>query len=240
MTKCVLITGGAGGIGLGCALYFADKGWSVFIADINGEAGRDAAQKIGGADFALTDVASEESVKACVEKCVLRFGRIDALINNAGIADPFTEPLEKLSLERWSRIISVNLTGAFLMTKHCAAHLRRANGGIINMASTRAFQSEKNSESYAASKGGLLSFTHASAVSLGPDVRVNCICPGWINVSGYQTSERDHSQHPAGRVGKAEDIASLAYYLVSDEAKFITGQSFTADGGMTVKMVYVD
>lgn len=238
--KCVLITGGAGGIGLGCASYFAGKGWSVFIADINGEACPEAARSIDGADFAVTDVASEESVKACVERCVKRFGRIDALINNAGTANPFTEPVESLSLEEWNRVIGVNLTGAFLMTKHCVPYLRKTNGSIINMASTRAFQSEKNSESYAASKGGLAALTHASAVSLGPDVRVNCICPGWINVSGYRTSERDHAQHPAGRVGKAEDIASLAYYLVSDEAKFITGQSFTADGGMTVKMIYED
>ncbi len=240
MKKCVLITGGANGIGLGCASYFTLKGWAVFIADINGGACAEAVKAMPEAGFAVADVSSEADVRECVEKCMGRFGRIDALINNAGIADPFTEPLENLNLEDWNRVIGVNLTGAFLMTKHCVPFLRKAGGSVVNISSTRAFQSEKNSESYAASKGGLLALTHASAVSLGPEVRVNCICPGWINVSGYKTSERDRAQHPAGRVGKAEDIASLAYYLVSEEAGFITGQSFTVDGGMTVRMIYED
>ncbi|HAL86930.1 MAG TPA: oxidoreductase [Deferribacteraceae bacterium] len=240
MQECVLITGGAQGIGLACALYFAEKGWSVFIADINENACISASDRVRGSSFAVTDVADEDSVRSAVEKCSGRFGRIDALINNAGIASPYADPLDKLSLEHWNRIISVNLTGAFLMTKHCVPFLRKNCGSVINMASTRALQSEKNSESYAASKGGLLAFTHAAAVSLGPEIRVNSISPGWINVSGWDTTEADHAQHPAGRVGKGEDIASLAYYLASKEAGFITGQNFTADGGMTVKMIYED
>jgi hypothetical protein len=109
--------------------------------------------------------------------------------------------------------------------------------------------SEANTEAYSASKGGIVALTHAMAVSLGPEVRVNCISPGWIEVSAWRKgrkrkkpalSEADHAQHPAGRVGTPEDIASLAAYLVSGEAGFITGANFVADGGMTRKMIYVE
>jgi NAD(P)-dependent dehydrogenase (short-subunit alcohol dehydrogenase family) len=141
----------------------------------------------------------------------------------------------------------VNLTGAFLMAKHAAPHLRQVRGAIVNVASTRALQSEANTEAYSASKGGLVALTHALAVSLGPDVRINCVSPGWIDVSGWQKvanrkpatlSDADHAQHPAGRVGTPEDIAEMVAYLLSDAAGFVTGQNFVVDGGMTKKMIY--
>jgi len=118
---------------------------------------------------------------------------------------------------------------------------------VVNIASTRALQSEPHTEAYAASKGGLVALTHALAVSLGPAVRVNCISPGWIDTSAWQPrgQERtsalrpeDHAQHPAGRVGRPEDVAILCAYLVSDAAGFVTGQNFVIDGGMTRKMIY--
>ena len=127
--------------------------------------------------------------------------------------------------------------------------LRPRGGAIVNIASTRALQSEPDTEAYAASKGGIVTLTHALAVSLGPAIRVNCISPGWIDVRAPQKAGRwdpsplrplDHAQHPAGRVGQAENVAALAEFLLSADAGFITGQNFVVDGGMTRKMIYAD
>jgi NAD(P)-dependent dehydrogenase (short-subunit alcohol dehydrogenase family) len=120
---------------------------------------------------------------------------------------------------------------------------------MVNIASTRAFQSEANTEAYAAAKGGLVALPHALAISLGPDVGVNCIAPGWMDVRAWKKGNRgpfldlrliDHAQHPVGRVGKPEDIAALAAFLLSDQAAFITGRIFIVDGGMARKMIYVE
>ena len=176
-------------------------------------------------------------MRACVRAVVKQFGRLDALVNNAGLTWPDDGPLEKLALKDWNRRIGVNLTGAFLMAKHCIPQLRQHRGAIVNIASTRALQSEPDTEAYSASKGGLVAFTHALANSLGPAVRVNCISPGWI--SHKPASRKDHAQHPVGRVGQSEDVAELVAYLLSDAAGFVTGQNFVIDGGMTKKMIYV-
>lgn len=175
------------------------------------------------------------------------FGAIDGLVNNAGIASPASGPLESLQVDDWHRVLATNLTGYFLCAKHCIPLLRVGGGAIVNISSTRSAQSEPDTEAYAASKGGVDALTHAMAVSLGPSIRVNAINPGWIDVSVWKKrrerrapalSEVDHSQHPVGRVGKPEDIASLAVFLLSDAASFITGQRFVVDGGMTVRMIY--
>lgn len=226
--KAVLVTGGARGIGLGTATLLASRGYRVAVADLEGA---------GALPFFRCDVSREASVRTCVRAVVREFGRLDALINNAGLADPITGPLEKLQLSEWNRRIAVNLTGVFLMSKHCAAHLRKANGAIINIASTRALQSEPDSEAYAATKGGVVALTHAMAMSLGPQVRVNCISPGWI--AKGKLRRKDHAQHPVGRAGRPEDIGEMIAFLISDAAQFVTGQNFVADGGMTRKMIYV-
>jgi NAD(P)-dependent dehydrogenase (short-subunit alcohol dehydrogenase family) len=148
-------------------------------------------------------------------------------------------------------VLDTNLTGPFLVSKHAVPHLRRAPGGgsIINIASTRALQSEPNTEAYVASKGGLVALSHALAISLGPAVRVNCVSPGWIETSAFaprgerkqaELRDRDHAQHPVGRVGSPEDVAALCEYLASAEAGFITGQNHVIDGGMTRKMIYIE
>jgi len=230
--KAALVTGGAQGIGRGIALYLAERGWRVAIADL--KPGRDPGI------FALRcDVAREPSVRACVRRVVARFGRLDALINNAGIPQADTGPLEKLSLREWNRRIGVNLTGVFLMSKHAAPHLRRARGALVNIASTRALQSEPESEAYAAAKGGVVSLTHALAMTLGPRARANCVSPGWIDVIGKPIARREVMQHPVGRIGRPLDVASLVEFLVSERSLFITGQNFVIDGGMTKKMIWI-
>jgi NAD(P)-dependent dehydrogenase (short-subunit alcohol dehydrogenase family) len=226
--KAVLVTGGVRGIGRGTAALLASRGYGVAVADLNGRS---------QLPFFRCDVYREASVRSCVRAVLRRFGRLDALINNAGIADPAGGAIDKLALKDWNRKIGVNLTGVFLMTKHCVPHLRRTGGAIVNIASIRALQSEPDSEAYAASKGGVVAFTHAAAMSLGPRIRVNCISPGWIAKAAL--SKRDHAQHPAGRAGRPEDVGEMVAFLISEAAGFITGQNFVVDGGMTRKMIYV-
>lgn len=226
------MTGGARGIGRAIALALAARGYRVAIADI------DPAGRKLPLPFLRCDVASERQVRACVRAALRRFGRLDALVNDAGIASPHAAPAEKLPLADWNRLIGVNLTGPFLMAKHAAPHLRAARGAIVNIASTRALQSEPDTEAYAASKGGLVALTHALAMSLGPGVRVNCVSPGWI--AHAKVRKKDHAQHPVGRVGRDEDVAELVAYLLSEAAGFVTGQNFVIDGGMTKKMIYLD
>jgi NAD(P)-dependent dehydrogenase (short-subunit alcohol dehydrogenase family) len=225
--KAVLVTGGARGIGRGTALLLAGRGYRVAVADLDDE---------GELPFFRCDVSREASVKRCVSEVLRRFGRLDALVNNAGIADPAGGPIEKLALKDWNRKIAVNLTGVFLMTKHCLPPLRRTGGSVVNIASTRALQSEPDTEAYAATKGGVVALSHALAMSLGPRVRVNCISPGWI--AKGKLSRREHAQHPVGRAGRPEDIGELVAFLISEAAGFITGQNFVVDGGMTRKMIY--
>ncbi|HEY9596900.1 MAG TPA: glucose 1-dehydrogenase [Cyanophyceae cyanobacterium] len=248
--KVAIVTGGGQGIGKAIAQRFLTEGLKVVIAEIDSEAGQETAREFsqsGDIRFIQTDVSDEASVSNLIREIDTDWGAIDVLVNNAGIAHPNNPPIAEMSLEHWNQIISTNLTGVFLCTKHCVTHLKRNQGAIINIASTRALMSEPNTEAYSASKGGILALTHALAISLGPDIRVNCISPGWIEVSEWQKSSKrqlaqltpmDHQQHPVGWVGKPEDIASLAFYLASPEAAFITGQNFVSDGGMTKKMIY--
>ena len=226
--KVALVTGGAQGIGRGIARALAGRGWQVAVADI-----RQSADFF----FVRTDVSREAAARACVRAVVKRLGRLDALVNNAGLAGPDDGPIEKLELRKWNRRIGINLTGPFLMAKHAIPHLRRARGAIVNIASTRALQSEPDTEAYSASKGGLVALTHALANSLGPRIRVNCVSPGWI--AHTPVRRKDHAQHPVGRVGRDQDVAELIAYLLSDAAGFVTGQNFVIDGGMTRKMIYV-
>ncbi|MCC9625784.1 glucose 1-dehydrogenase [Thalassospira sp. MA62] len=253
--RVAFITGGAQGLGLGISRHLLATGWKVTMFDIDQEAGDEALGDLSDEErdrtlFICGDVAKEADVKLAVQQTFDRFGRIDGLVNNAGIADPHGPSIEDLDWDDWQRVINVNLGGAFLSSKHAIQHLRDTKGAIVNIASTRAFQSEANTESYGASKGGIVALTHALSVSLAGSIRVNAIAPGWIEVGDWQKSanritpehsETDKSQHPVGRVGTPEDIARAVAFLLDDEQSgFMTGETMRIDGGMTHKMIYSD
>jgi len=248
--KVALVTGGGQGIGKGIVQRLVQDGMRVIVADIDEEAAEETAAEFGASCIAVAvDVADEKAVTGVVQQIRARFGRLDALVNNAGIAMPNAAPVEQLELGDWNRVIATNLTGVFLCCKHAVPLLRAARGAIVNIASTRALQSEAHTEAYSASKGGIVALTHALAVSLGPEIRANCVSPGWIAVDAWRKSAwrespvlspLDHAQHPAGRVGQPEDVAAMVAYLISPQAGFVTGQNFVVDGGMTRKMIYAE
>ncbi|TGU75049.1 SDR family oxidoreductase [Geomonas terrae] len=242
--KVALVTGAGRGIGYGIAKKLLSEGYAVVLADIDGASADTAAAGLGAPERLLSlqaDVSDEQSVLSMVERSVARFGRLDLLVNNAALAGAHAAPVHELPLEQWSRVIATNLTGVFLCAKHAVPHLKKSRGSIVNISSTHALQSEADTEAYSASKGGVVALTHALAMSLGPEVRVNCVSPGWIyNGAESELSQADHAQHPVGRVGRADDIAELVAYLASSRAGFITGQNFVVDGGMTRKMIYAD
>ncbi|WP_295043883.1 SDR family oxidoreductase [uncultured Paracoccus sp.] len=247
--KTALITGGAQGIGRGVVARLRSDGWRVALFDLDAEAVAEMQAEDPGLLALAVDVADEAAVRE-------GFGRIrdwqdgaglDLLVSNAGIADPQNGPIEDLSLHDWQRMLDSHLTGAFLTVRTAIPLLRQARGAIVLMSSTRALQSEPDTEGYAAAKGALLALCHALAVSLGPDVRVNSILPGWIETADQQKrqnrraprhTDAEKAQHPVGRVGTPEDIAGLVAYLASDQAGFVTGQSFVVDGGMSARMIY--
>lgn len=248
--RTVLVTGGAQGIGRGIAQAVLGAGGHVVIADTDADAGRACLREwdVGArAVFVSMDVSREASVARAFERIQRQARPLDGLVNNAGIADPHAGPLDALSLADWKRWLDSHLTGTFLCTRAALPALRQAQGAIVNIASTRALQSEPHTEPYAAAKGGIVALTHALAISEGPRVRANAIAPGWIATDAWRKpaarrtpnlSRRDHAQHPVGRVGVPQDIGALAVFLLGAQSGFITGQLFTCDGGMGRRMQY--
>jgi NAD(P)-dependent dehydrogenase (short-subunit alcohol dehydrogenase family) len=239
-SSVAIVTGAANGIGLSIARVLLRSGWRVAALDL---AGAGLARRVGNHRHATIiegDVAQEEVATRTVAAALGRFGRLDAVVSNAGISR--NKPIGKLTLEEWHRVLDVNLTAAFLFARAAGTALRKSKGAIVLIASSRALMSEANTEAYSASKGGLVALTHALAISLAPDVRVNCVSPGWIRTKDYGALRRkDHVQHPAGRVGKPEDIAAIVEFLLDRERSgFVTGANFVVDGGMTRKMIYVE
>ena len=234
-----IVTGAARGIGRAIAHHLLDGGWHIGAVDLP-QAGLKRSYNRYGRNVVLIegDVADEETARRAVKAVTEKFNRLDALVSNAGVM--VRKPLRQLTLGEWRKVLDTNLTATFLFARAAERPLRAAGGAIVTIASTRALMSEPNTESYSASKGGLLALTHALAISLGPDVRVNCVSPGWIVTKpGEKLRRKDHQQHPVGRAGCPQDFAEMVAFLLDGKrAGFITGTNVVVDGGMTRKMIY--
>ena len=241
MTKKVaLITGAAHGIGRATARHLLDDGWLVGAVDVARPDLERAFGKLARRVLMIEgDIGDETTAKRAVTETIERFGQLDGVVSNAGIM--IRKPIRQLTIADWRRVLDVNLTAAFLLAKAAERALTQTKGAFVSIASTRAAMSEPNTEAYSASKGGLVALTHALAISLAP-VRVNCVSPGWIATRDYDKLRRkDHAQHPAGRVGRPEDIAEVVAWLLDGQRSgFVTGANFTVDGGMTRKMIYAE
>lgn len=246
--RVALVTGAARGIGKGIAERLARDGCDLALLDIDTEGCERVAESLSRQYGVRTlpleaNVGAEPQVGNALDIIAKEFGRLDYVVNNAGIANPSAGPIESLEREEWDMYLEVNLTGYYLVTKHAVPLLRKSHGAIVNIASIHAFESERDhNAAYASTKGAVVAMTHALALELGPVIRVNSISPGWIDTREDSVREKeplkasDHAQHPVGRVGLPSDVAALAAYLLSDDAAFITGQDFIVDGGITRKI----
>ncbi len=220
--KVAVITGGAGGIGKAIAEAFKANGARTAVIDIQPN------------DYFVGDIADKAVLERFAENVIADFGRVDYLINNA---PPTFKGIDDCSYEDFECALRVGVTAPFYLAKLFNKHFAEG-AAIVNISSSRDRQSQPNSESYTAAKGGIAALTHALAVSLAGRVRVNSVSPGWIDTRGAAYGGADAVQHPAGRVGKPEDIVETVLFLCSDRAGFITGENICVDGGMTRQMIY--
>jgi len=241
--RVAVITGGGSGIGLATARRFRDEGAVVVIVDVAADAGKDAAKEVGG-EFVAVDVTDEASVRDLFAHVVDEYGRVDVAFNNAGISPPDDDSILDTGLEAWERVQRVNLTSVYLCCKHAIGHMRRqGKGSIINTASFVALMGAATSQiSYTASKGGVLALTRELGVQFARDgIRVNALCPGPVNTpllrelfaKDPERAARRLVHIPMGRFGEPEEIAAAVAFLASDDASFMTANTFVVDGGLT-------
>jgi NAD(P)-dependent dehydrogenase (short-subunit alcohol dehydrogenase family) len=243
--KVAVVTGAASGIGRAGAIEFAREGARVVGVDVNGAGLEATAADIragGGTALAVVaDVADAACVEALARKTIEAFGEVHALFNNAAIQ--VNKTVEDTTPEEWGRQMAVNVGGIFLCSKYFLPHLRKTRGAIVNMSSVNGFFVEPMCAGYCATKGAIIALTKAMAIDHGRDgVRVNCICPGYINAGlawGYFEAQPDPAAarasagklHALGRIGRPEEVARVAVFLASDEASFMTGAAVVVDGG---------
>ena len=246
--KVALVTGAASGIGKATAVLFAQEGAKVMCADLHGEGAERVAQEIGsgGGEAASlqVDVAKGADVERMVRQTVERWGRLDVLVNNAGIY--FILPLAQVPEEEWDRLININLKGVYLGCKYAIPQMvSQGKGAIVNTASIAGLRGAANWTTYCASKGGVVQLTKALAMEVARlNVRVNCVCPGIIDTGMFdqavdmvpvgkeELAAMIGESHPMGRIGRPEEVAAAILFLASEEASFITGVPLSVDGGL--------
>lgn len=238
--KVAVITGGVSGIGKATAEKYIELGAEVVISDINEDKGKKASEELD-CEFVKCDVTDYEEVKDLMDYTVDNYGRLDILVNSAGL--PGSAKLEEIELEKLERIIQVNLIGLMKCCKAAVGYLKETEGCIINLASVYGKVGGPQQPAYSASKGGVVNFTRELAIDYAKDnVRVNSICPGWIRTPmteavlaeeenlGFKDESIDHYT-PMSRVGEPEEIAAVAAFLATDEASYMTGENVAVDGG---------
>jgi 3-oxoacyl-[acyl-carrier protein] reductase len=236
-----LITGGATGIGAAIVRRFVQAGVQVVICDVDEENGEKLAAEIGeSARFYGLDIANEKQVNEVVEKVSEDFGRIDFLVNNAGITND--KLLIRMSKDDWDRVLQVNLTGTFLVTRAVVKQrMKRRYGRIVNIASVIGLMGNFGQTNYAASKAGIIAFTKSCAKEFSSrNINVNAVAPGFIETRMTKVIPEDIRQNylkliPLGRFGEPDDVANLVFFLTSDQAEYITGQTICVDGGMVMR-----
>ncbi|WP_344066619.1 SDR family NAD(P)-dependent oxidoreductase [Microbacterium pumilum] len=237
--RVALVTGGASGIGKATALRIASEGGAVAIGDVQEPAGIEVVSEIersgGKAVFVRLDVTSEQDWANAVEVVVSTLGKLDILINNAGIGD--TEPLEITSLDTWNKVVAVTQTSVFLGMKAAAAPLKASgNGSVVNISSMYGIVGSGVSPAYHAAKGAVRLLTKTTALGWAKEgVRVNSVHPGFIDTPILGDTDREMliAGTPMGRLGRADEMAALIAFVASDDASFATGSEFVADGGVT-------
>lgn len=235
MQRGIIVTGGGHGIGKQICLDFLSSGDKVCFIDIDETKSREFESKHPNLFYYCGDVANKDTLKSFVDFAIEKLEKIDVLVNNACRGN--NGILSDLDYNGFDYVLSVGLKAPYELSRLCKNELIKNKGRIINIASSRAFQSEPDSEAYASAKGGIVALTHALAISLGPDVLVNCIAPGWINVNKeVNYTEIDEAAIPAGKVGNPKDISNAVMYLCNSD--FITGETITIDGGMNKRMIY--
>ena len=243
--KVALITGAASGIGSACALRFAQEGAVIAGLD-RSEQGDERWQettRLTPASLVTADVRDEHSIAAVIATVHGRFGRIDAVVNSAGVAGGGA--VHMVAAEEWDRVLGINLKGTFLICKHVLPlMIEQGSGSIVNIASVEGLEGSEGGSAYNASKGGVVLLTRNMAMDYArKGVRVNAICPGFIdtpmlsqvldNAALAEFKARIIDAHQLGRLGRPEEIANAALFLASDEASFVTGQALAVDGGFT-------
>jgi 2-deoxy-D-gluconate 3-dehydrogenase len=245
--RVAIVTGGNGGIGLGMARGLARAGARVVVAARDAEKSKAAVaelQGLGGQAVAVTvDVADEASVAAMVDAAVQRWGRVDALVNNAGIN--IRKPAQELSLAEWRQVLDVNLTSAFLCSRAVHPVMRRGGGGkIVNIGSMLSIFGVAFAPAYGASKGGIVQLTKSLAVAWAPDnIQVNAVLPGWIDTELTRRARGEVpglnewvlGRTPAGRWGTGDDMAGIAVFLAGPASDFVTGTAIPVDGGYSIR-----